>query len=161
MRYLSIASFFFFLISEGKSQDKHLEIVEFTQVESLPKSPDCDVDVSVAIESQIICMTNYINTHIAHNFIFPKEARAYGVEAKIYVNFVVDTNAHVIGVEVIKGARDRYKWEGKRRKEIAEILDNNAVEVIKSLKFSEPALDNGKPVNIAFTQPINALLQRK
>ena len=112
---------------------------------------------------------------VAKNLAYPKDARDKGIEGKVFVQFVVDKNG-----DVVTNAQ-KYKVEGDSKlidevvvtsyepaegtqiegnEEYIEQLKAEAVRVLSILPpFESPAMKDGKPVAVAFTFPINFVLQ--
>lgn len=131
-------------------------VLVFNRVEKIPLIEGCS-DNSQSEENRT-CFGQMVINHISQNFKYPEEARKKGVQAKIYVQFVVEQDASISNVEVLKGAADAYK--GKRKlKQQAKALDQAAINVVSSLDIQKPAEQRGKPVRILYVVPINAKLQ--
>ncbi len=112
---------------------------------------------------------------VALNLVYPKDARDKGIEGKVFVQFVVDKNG-----DIVTNAQ-KYKVEGDSKlidevvvtsyepaegtqiegnEEYIEQLKAEAVRVLSTLpQFESPAMKDGKPVAVAFTFPINFVLQ--
>jgi len=119
------------------------EIFNFANVETLPIFPGCENLATT--DEKFNCLNANIMKHISNNFQFPEIAREMGIQGKIYVNFVIDKQGRVTMVSVVRG--------------VDEIIDNEAMRVIKSLPKFTPAKQRGKPVAMQYTVPINARLQ--
>ncbi|MDA9051322.1 energy transducer TonB [Schleiferiaceae bacterium] len=68
-----------------------------------------------------------------------------GIEGKIYVNFVVESDGSVSNVKVVNG--------------LDALLDAEAVRAVQALPNMIRATFDGKPVRIQYTIPINANLK--
>jgi protein TonB len=132
---------------------------EFDVVEKIPVIRGCANLTAETQEQQRECMQHHLVKHVGENFKYPEKARQYGVQAKIYVNFVIERDGSVSSVTVIRGATDAYKKYSKKKRQAARDLDDEAKRVIRSLQFLEPAVQRGKPVRMSFTMPINARLE--
>ena len=126
--------------AELKGED---EIFNFANVETLPIFPGCENLPTT--DEKFRCLNENILKHISNNFEFPEMARQMGIQGKVYVNFVIDKQGKVTQVSVLRG--------------VDEIIDNEAMRVIKSLPKFTPAKQRGKPVPMQYTVPINARLQ--
>lgn len=78
--------------------------------------------------------------YISKNFRYPKECLEKGIQGKVYVNFIVDTEGRIHNVEVVRSAH--------------EMLDAEAVRLIKGMPAWIPAKQNGKNVNSKFMLPV-------
>lgn len=80
--------------------------------------------------------------YIANSVKYPQKAKEEGIAGKVFVSFIVRKTGDITGVSVLKGAH--------------ELLDNEAVRVIKSMPAWIPGEDeNGNPVNVQLTLPIS------
>ncbi|MDZ7848420.1 MAG: energy transducer TonB [Owenweeksia sp.] len=131
---------------------------EFNMVEQVPIGPGCDSLGDASRAQYRDCRQSYIFGHIAQNFSYPRKARKESIEARIYIKFVIERNGKVDYTEVVRGAEQLYADARKKKRKAARSLDEEALRVIRSLAFAEPAKQRGKPVRMSFTIPINARL---
>jgi len=82
--------------------------------------------------------------YIAKHLIYPDEALRNGIYGKVFVQFVVDKKGMITGLKIIRGVHPD--------------LDNEALRVISSAPKWTPGMQNGKPVNVMFTFPINFVI---
>lgn len=82
---------------------------------------------------------------LAQNISYPDEAREQGISGKVYIKFAVMEDGHVDHVQVVRG--------------VHELLDNEAIRVVKLLPDWKPGTTEGKNVAVWFTIPINFALQ--
>ena len=71
---------------------------------------------------------------------YPKKAKENGIEGKVFVQFVVLKNGEIRDVKILKGAH--------------EMLDKEAIRVIKMMPKWIPGKQRGKEVNSRFTLPV-------
>ena len=81
---------------------------------------------------------------IQKNVRYPAIAKEYGIQGKVFVQFIVDKSGAVTNVKIVRGV-DKH-------------LDAEAVRVVKSLPKYKPGKQRGKPVRVMFTIPINFTL---
>jgi len=81
-------------------------------------------------------LDDFIKTHL----VYPPEAKAKGIQGKVYVQFVVEKDGSITNVEVRRGANP--------------LLDNEAVRVVKMLPNFKPGTMRGKKVRVRYTLPI-------
>ena len=62
----------------------------------------------------------------------------------MYVSFIVDKSGSVTNVKIVRG--------------VDKNLDAEALRVVKSLPKYKPGTQDGKPVRVMLTQPINFTL---
>ena len=79
---------------------------------------------------------------IAENIKYPEEAKIGKIEGKSYVQFVIDRDGYVKDVEIAGSSK-------------SEILDNEAIRVVKSLPQWKPGMQRGQNVNVSYVVPIN------
>lgn len=79
---------------------------------------------------------------IIKNTIYPKEASKAGQQGKVYIRFVIDKEGWVDpeSVRVMKGE--------------FELLNQEAIRVIKSMPRWKPATQLGKPIRTQYSIPI-------
>jgi periplasmic protein TonB len=86
-------------------------------------------------------LRNYLSTSVK----YPKIALENGIQGKVYISFVVDTNGGISNVKVTRG--------------IDTALDKEAIRVIKAMPKWIPGKQNGQAVRVSFTLPINFVLE--
>lgn len=82
-----------------------------------------------------------INEHIKNNLQYPDTARAKGIEGKVIIEYVIQTDGSVGEVKIIESAHP--------------ILDEEAVRVIKLMTNWKPGVQRGKPIKTAYLQAFN------
>ncbi|MBL7473877.1 M56 family metallopeptidase [Robertkochia sediminum] len=110
--------------------------VPFTTIPVKPsfKTPCADGQEAFA------CFKEKLNAHVIATFQYPEEAKAAGIEGKVYLNFRIDTDGNV---KVINSRAPH------------ELLDTEARRIIESLPVLNPGGDeNGNPVPVSFAYPI-------
>lgn len=86
-------------------------------------------------------LQNYLRSSVK----YPKIALENGIQGKVYISFVVDTNGGISNVKVTRG--------------IDTALDKEAMRVIKAMPKWIPGKQNGQAVRVSFTLPINFVLE--
>lgn len=89
--------------------------------------------------------TNALRDFIAKHVKYPAEAQKDKAQGTVYVNFVVTSNGKIGDTKVIRS--------------VHPALDQEAIRVIKSLPDWKPGYQRGKAVDVAFTFPIDFILQ--
>lgn len=77
---------------------------------------------------------------IKENLKYPEEALEEGLEAKVYVKFVVDENGAINNVTSVRPAGSGF--------------DEEAIRVVESMPEWKPGKQNGKAVKVHFQIPI-------
>jgi protein TonB len=81
--------------------------------------------------------------YIIDNFHVPNKEKYACSTGKIYVQFVINKEAKVEDVKVIRGIKDAVE------------LNAEAIRVISEMPIWKPGFQNGKPAKVQFTLPIN------
>ena len=82
---------------------------------------------------------------LMENVCYPETAFKTGVEGRVIVTFIIDTQGRVNNAKVVK--------------KVSDDLDAEAVRVIGAMPNWKPGKQNGKPVRVKYTVPINFRLQ--
>jgi len=109
------------------------EIVEdevFTIVESMPEFPGGQ---------------KKLFEFLAKNTKFPPAAKANSISGKVYVNFTIGKDGKIRDVKIIRGVHD--------------LLDKEALRVVKSMPPWKPGKQRGKAVSVSYNLPINFILK--
>lgn len=81
-------------------------------------------------------LRQWINDHVQ----YPVEAKAKGVEGKVFVNFIIDPKGKVINPKIARSANPA--------------MDAEALRIISQLPDWTPGRQKGVPVNVSYTQPV-------
>lgn len=84
---------------------------------------------------------------IGKNLKYPEQATKNGVQGKVLVSFVVETDGSITDVKVIRG--------------IGSGCDEEAVRVVKAMPKWQPAMKEGKAVAMQFYIPFSFVLPKK
>ena len=82
---------------------------------------------------------------IAENLRYPQIAAENGIQGRVFVQFVVNADGSVSDATVVRG--------------VDPSLDREALRVVMSSPKWTPGRQRGQPVRVAFTFPINFVLQ--
>ncbi len=72
-------------------------------------------------------------------------ARESGIQGRVYVTFVVETNGSITDVRLLRG--------------IGGGCDEEAIRVVKMMSKWTPGKQRGKPVRVQFNLPVRFVLQ--
>jgi protein TonB len=86
-----------------------------------------------------------LRQYIANAIKYPVIAQENGIQGRVYVTFVVNTDGSVSDARIARG--------------VDPSLDKEALRVINSLPKWKPGKQRGKPVRVSYTVPINFVLQ--
>lgn len=89
--------------------------------------------------------TDALVTFLQNNIVYPPEAEEKGIEGRVVVTFIIEKDGSVNDVEVASP--------------VHELLDSEAIRVVKSMKGWTTGKQNGKPVRVKYTLPITFRLQ--
>lgn len=81
-----------------------------------------------------------LDDFIKKNIVYPPEAKAKGIQGKVYVQFIVEKDGSITNVIVRRGANP--------------LLDAEAVRVVKLMPDWKPGTMRGKKVRVRYTLPI-------
>ena len=117
--------------------------MNFANVEVKPVFPGCEEHFTE--DERFMCFNQSIMKHVGENFEFPRRAIENGIEGKVYVNFIIERDGEISNVSIARG--------------VHKLIDDEAMRVINLLPKLNPAMIQGKPVRMQYTEPINARLQ--
>lgn len=80
-------------------------------------------------------------SYISENLFYPAQARRMGIEGKVFVQFIVDTDGSITEVQAIKG--------------IGAGCDTEAVKIVANSPKWQPGRQNGKAVKVRMILPIS------
>lgn len=109
------------------------EVVEeeiFTIVEDMPEFPG-------GIQA--------LYKYLGENVKYPQAAKANGISGKVFVNFTVEKDGSITDVKIIRG--------------VHELLDKEAIRVVKSFPKWKPGKQRGKAVRVSYNIPISFVLK--
>ncbi len=123
---------------EEMDEDEEIEIDD-TEDEVEESEPEIFVIVEDPPEypGGILALRKFI----ANNVVYPAIARESDIQGKVYVKFVVTKTGAVDKVQIVRGVDD--------------LLDVEAVKVVKKLAKFKPGRQRGKNVSVWYTVPIN------
>jgi protein TonB len=127
-----------FFTTIGFAQEENRD-VPFTALEEVPKFDNCS---EVAKENGVSCFMQMMNRHIAKNFRYPVKAREKNIQGRVNVFFTINEIGNVSNIRTTapKGC---------------ELLELEAIRIIKLLPKFEPGIQKGQPVSVSYVQPIN------
>lgn len=86
-----------------------------------------------------------LGQYLGENLRYPEAAQKAKAEGRVFVRFVVTKEGYVTNVEILKG--------------IGHGADEEAKRVVSQMPRWEPAMQNGKAVNVQYHLPINFQLE--
>lgn len=94
---------------------------------------------------------------VATNVNYPEQAKDKSIEGRCFVNFIIELDGSVSNVEILKGVAALYEKEDD--KAIAQLCDDEAIRVVKSMPKWKPGMNEGKPVRVHYVLPISFKLK--
>ena len=86
-----------------------------------------------------------LRQYIAKTIEYPVIAQENGIQGRVYVTFVVNTDGSITDARIARG--------------VDPSLDKEALRVVNTLPKWKPGKQRGKPVRVSYTVPINFVLQ--
>ena len=83
--------------------------------------------------------------YLGESIKYPEEAKELGIQGRVFVNFVIETDGAVSNVKVLRG--------------IGGGCDEEAIRVIQSMPRWTPGKQRGIPVRVSYNLPIKFTLQ--
>ncbi|MFO8000827.1 MAG: energy transducer TonB [Marinilabilia sp.] len=120
--------------------------VDFSDVESEEEDED-DGEVFFVVEDmpEFPGGDQALHQYLAEAVKYPTIAQENGIQGRVYVKFVINTDGSVTDVEVARG--------------VDPSLDKEAVRVVREMPKWKPGEQRGEPVRVSYTVPINFKLQ--
>ena len=124
--------------------DAHtLKAVE--EVEQPKEKPKEDNKIFDVVEQQPTFSEGNPAAWLAKHMQYPPMAAENGIQGRVTVGFVVEKNGTISNVRVLRG--------------VDPSLDKEAVRVVKSMPKWNPGMQNGEPVRVNYSVPVNFKLQ--
>jgi protein TonB len=116
--------------SDIQTEEEVEESPVFFIVEDMPEFPGGDA-----------ALNKYLGTSVE----YPVIAQENGIQGRVYVKFVINTDGSVTDVQIARG--------------VDPSLDKEALRVVKNMPKWKPGKQRGKAVRVSYTVPINFVLQ--
>lgn len=116
--------------SDMQTDEEQEEAPVFFIVEDMPEFPGGDAA---------------LHKYLATSVDYPVIAQENGIQGRVYVKFVINTDGSVTEVQIARG--------------VDPSLDKEAIRVVKSMPKWKPGKQRGKAVRVSYTVPINFVLQ--
>lgn len=113
-----------YYISEGEIVEEFLDVYRIT--DQMPEFPGGEDEMMKFVQD---------------NVVYPQQAKDAGVEGRVFVSFIVETDGSVSDVKVLHG--------------IGHGCDEVAVEVVQSMPKWKPGFHNGKAVRVGYMLPLS------
>jgi len=117
-------------VPPAQEEESIKETEIFTVVESMPEFPGG---------------MGALMTYLSENIKYPALAKESGIQGRVFINFVVETNGSITAVKVLRG--------------IGGGCDEEAVRVVQNMPKWSPGKQRGKPVRVSYNLPVKFTLQ--
>jgi len=104
------------------------------------------VDPELVIMPEFPGGVNALNEFISGSIQYPSSASEKGIYGRVMVNFIISKTGKVTDVKLSRG--------------VDPALDEEALRVVNSLPDWNPGMQNGEPVEVAYTVPVNFVLPK-
>lgn len=128
-RFFSVICFFFMMALPMNAQSESSTKVYY-EVDEMPSFPGG---------------LNGLMTFLVQNMVYPVTAQENGVQGRVTVSFVVETDGSITDVEVARS--------------VDPFLDREAMRIVKAMPKWTPGKKDGKPVRVKYTVPVVFRLQ--
>ena len=98
-------------------------------------------DVYEDVVEQAPTFNGDLKAFLSQNVKYPKKAMENGVQGRVLVSFIVETNGSISNVKVVRSVDPE--------------LDAEALRVVKKMPKWIPGMQKGKAVRVRFTLPIS------
>jgi protein TonB len=104
-------------------------------------APDNQVFMAVEVEPEFPGGMDKFNSYLSNHIKYPAIAKENNVQGRVILQFVVERDGSFSGITVLRDPGSG--------------LGDEAVRVLKSSPHWKPGIQNGKPVRVQFTLPVN------
>ncbi|SDM62467.1 energy transducer TonB [Kriegella aquimaris] len=124
-------------VDEIEVEEEEEEItVPFAVIENIPVFPGCEQGSDAEKRA---CFQQKVQEHINKNFQYPPIALEMGIQGKVYVQFVINTEGHVTNI---------------RTRGPDKLLEQEAERIIAALPKMTPGKQRGRAVNVPYSIPV-------
>lgn len=111
--------------------------VPFAVIENIPLFPGCEQGTD---KEKRACFQQKIQEHVKNNFRYPDIAVEMGIQGKVYVQFMIDTNGDIANI---------------RTRGPDQLLEKEAERIIALLPKMTPGRQRGRAVKVPYSIPVN------
>ena len=124
------------VISDAEHNPRGVEIFEVFE----PKPDENGVFYSVETQPEFPGGMAELMKYLQKNIRYPKVCKEQGLQGRVIVQFVVNTDSTISDVNVVKPVNPHF--------------DKEAVRVVEAMPKWKPGTQRGKPVRVRFTLPV-------
>jgi len=120
----------------------------YNRVEEMPRFPGCE-NVEGTVGEKTKCSNDKLIEYMYNHVQYPKAAQLAGVEGVVVIQFVIDKMGVIQDAQIVR--------------EIGESCGSEALRVVNEMADAgikwRPGIENGNPVDVQFTLPVNFKLE--
>ncbi len=83
--------------------------------------------------------------YLGENLKYPKQDKDAGIQGTVYLQFIVGKNGEIRNVKILRG--------------VSELIDKEALRVVKAMPKWKPGIQNDKPVSVIYNLPIKFIIR--
>ena len=83
--------------------------------------------------------------YLGDNLKYPKRDKEVGIQGTVYLQFIVGKNGEIRNVKILRG--------------VSELIDKEALRVVKAMPKWKPGIQNDKPVSVIYNLPIKFIIK--
>ena len=110
--------------------------VPFAVIEDIPVFPGCEQGTKTEKRT---CFQQKMQAHILKNFSYPEPALEMGIQGKVYVQFIIDSDGFITNI---------------RTRGPDLLLEKEAHRIISVLPQMTPGKQRGRTVNVPYSIPV-------
>ncbi len=110
--------------------------VPFAVIEDIPVFPGCEQGTKAEKRA---CFQQKMQAHILKNFSYPNAALEMGIQGKVYVQFIIDSDGFITRI---------------RTRGPDHLLEKEAHRIISVLPQMTPGKQRGRAVNVPYSIPV-------
>ena len=135
---------------EKLPEEKSTDIIEIVSIaERMPRFPGC-FDEELSDTEQKQCTESELMKYVYDNLKYPKIARENGIEGRVILQFVIDTNGDIVDIKVV---RDIGAGCGAAASKVIE-------NMVEKEGFWTPGKQSHRKVKVRYTLPVTFQLQK-
>lgn len=129
---------------------EHGELISTTRdtsnvfVEEFPLFPGCE-DLNLDDEEMKKCADRKLLEFVYSRVRYPASAREQGIQGRAIVRYVISKEGKVQDINVLNG--------------LSEDIKQALIDIFHEMPRWQPGIQNGKPVNVVFTMPVQFRLE--
>lgn len=132
---------------KAEKEEQQRKLIQELEAQHSQQKSDGEIYATVDQQAEFLGGVEALFKWLSANLIYPKEAQEIGIEGKVGVKFVVNTDGSISDIQVSRSVHPS--------------LDAEAIRLVKKMPKWQPAKNNGVPVRSYFTLPFTFRLQNR